>query len=340
MPLSVTSNVLETRRLKFYLNSVATILTPRPKVRVVAILATYNEERFIQGCIENLVGQGVDVYLIDNCSNDRTVEIAREYLGHGVIDIETFPRSEGVYRWREILKRKEELARTLDADWFMHVDADEIHLPPHSGQTLAQAFARVEATGYNAVDFQEFAFVPTREAPDHDHPGYQRTMRWYYPFTPSPGPRLIRAWKKQGEPVGISERGGHRPDFPGMKLYPVKFQMKHYLFLSAGHVLDKYGNREFEKAEVARGWHGWRMRLRRERILLPSQDELKTHTPGKKLDPSNPRKQHVTVNWALPRRPVDLYFSRGTGSLEPGQATRNSKLGQPPAPVARVGETG
>ncbi len=320
MPFNVALNVRKTaRKSRFLLNYMTTILKPPSEVRVVALLAAYNEERFVRDCIENLVGQGVEVYLIDNSSTDRTVEIARDYLGHGVIGIETFPRGEGVYRWRKILERKEELARTLNADWFMHVDADEIHLPPRPGQTIPEALARVQATGYSAVDFQEFAFVPTRENPDHDHPGYQRTMRWYYPFAPSPGPRLIRAWKKQREPVGISQRGGHRPDFPGMRVYPIKFQIKHYLFLSVQHVLDKYGNREFEKSEVDRGWHGWRMRLKSKRIVLPSQDELKTHDPGKRLDPSEPHVRHVTADWALPRRPMDLYFRPETRSTQTNQ---------------------
>ena len=340
MLFNVALNALKTRRLKPFLDSLTTILTPPPKVRVVAILAAYNEERFIRGCIENLVSQGVDVYLIDNSSIDRTVEIARDYLGYGLIGIETFPRGEGVYKWQQILKRKEELAATLDADWFMHVDADEIHLPPQAGQTLAEAFAKVDATGYNAVDFQEFAFVPTRETPDHDHPGYERTMCWYYPFTPSPGPRLIRAWKKQSEPVGISKRGGHRPDFPDMKLYPEKFQMKHYLFLSAQHILNKYGNREFEKTEVDRGWHGWRMRLKRERVLLPSEDELKTLVPGKRLDSSNPREQHVTTSWALPRRPLDLYFRRETRSIDPTETTPTGEPNDLPVTATPVEETG
>lgn len=267
-------------------------------MRVIALLATYNEERFIRSCLEHLLGQGVYVYLIDNCSTDRTLRIAREYLGRGLIGIETFPRSSGVYRWQAILKRKDELARTLEADWFMHVDADEIHLPPRADQTLAEAFAEVEEAGYNAVDFQEFVFVPTREYPDHDHPDYRRTMRWYYPFNPSSSPRLMRAWQRQKELVGLGKRGGHKLDFPGMRLYPLKFLMKHYLFLSTRHILHKYGNRNFEKAEIERGWHGWRARLKAERILLPSQDELKTDTPGEELDSSDPRKAHVAASWA------------------------------------------
>ncbi len=272
------------------------------RVRVVAILATYNEERFIRGCIEHLIGQGVCVYLIDNCSTDRTVEIAREYLGRGVVGIETFPRREGIYRWQAILERKEELASTLEADWFMHVDADEIRLPPRADQTLAEAFAEVEEAGYNAVDFQEFVFVPTRESPDHDHPDYQRTMRWYYPFSPSSSPHRVNAWRQQSGPVGLADSGGHKLSFPGMKLYPVKFPMKHYLFLSGEHLLQKYGNRSFEKAELDRGWHSWRARLNEENIVLPSQDELKTYTSDQELDPSNPRRRHMAEDWAFSGR--------------------------------------
>jgi glycosyltransferase involved in cell wall biosynthesis len=271
-------------------------------LRVIAIIAAYNEERFIAGCLEHLFAHGVEAYLIDNSSTDRTVEIARGYLGRGLLDIETFPRSEGVYRWREILERKEELARTLDADWFMHVDPDEMHLPPRADQTLAEAFAEVEEAGCNVVDFQEFVFVPTRQSPDHDHPNYQETMRWYYPFTPSPGPRRMSAWQQQSGPIGLGNHGGHKLNWPGMKLYPEKFPMKHYLFLNARHILHKYGNRKFEKAEIERGWHGWRMRLEEESIVLPSQDELKTYTSGEELDPSNPRKQHVAESWAVSNR--------------------------------------
>lgn len=105
----------------------------------MAILAAYNEERFIAGCLEQLIGQGVKVYQMDNCSTDRTVEIAQSYFGRGLVDIETLPRAEGVYNWRSILERKEQLATVLEADWLMHVDADEIRLPPCSDRTILRS---------------------------------------------------------------------------------------------------------------------------------------------------------------------------------------------------------
>jgi glycosyltransferase involved in cell wall biosynthesis len=66
--------------------------TPR-SIRVIALLASYNEERFIAGCLENLIGQGLQVYLIDNESTDNTVAIAERYAGRGLIGIETLPRA-------------------------------------------------------------------------------------------------------------------------------------------------------------------------------------------------------------------------------------------------------
>ncbi|WP_273888037.1 glycosyltransferase family A protein [Rubrobacter naiadicus] len=276
-------------------------IKPAPRSRAVALLATYNEERFIRSCIENLINQRVNVYLIDNCSTDRTVEIAREYSGRGLIGIEHFPREDGVYHWQAILRRKEELASTLDADWFIHVDADEIHLPPRPGQTLAAAFAAAEHQGYNAVDYDEFVFIPTREHPDHDHPNYMKTMRWYYPLASKSGPRLIRAWKRQKVPVRLSGTGGHRPDFPGMRLYPLKFRLKHYLFLSPEHLLEKYAGRTYDREELERGWHGWRAKIRKADIDLPSQNVLKPFITDGLLDPSNPRRRHIAARWTVKR---------------------------------------
>jgi glycosyltransferase involved in cell wall biosynthesis len=259
-------------------------------VRAVALLATYNEERFIAGCIEHLVGQGLQVYVIDNCSTDRTAEIAERYLNRGVIGIETFPRA-GLFVLRDLLRRKEELAAALDADWFMHADADEIRVSSCSARTLAQAFAQADDMGYNAVNFQEFTFIPTRESPDHDHPRFRETMRWYYPFLPA-FPHRLNAWKRQPEPVDLATDAGHRVIFPGRRMYPKSLVLRHYLFLSVEHAIRKYGQRRHDPVAVANGWHGWRERFTPEMIELPSQTELRTYVSDDLLDASEPRKRH------------------------------------------------
>lgn len=267
-------------------------------MRAVAIVATYNEERFIAGCLEHLFRQGVEVYLIDNSSSDRTLSIAERYLGRGLIGFETLPRA-GAFCLRQQLQRKEQLAATLEADWFMHVDADEIHLPPRSDRTLAQSFATVEAGGYNAVNFQEFTFIPTQEAPDHDHPEFQKSMRYYYPFLPF-SPHLVRAWKRQPEAVNLRASGGHQVQFSGLRLYPESFGMRHYPLLSVQHFAEKYAARRYDPAEAGSGWHSWRTSLRPGVIRLPSQSELRPYHSDDQLDPANPRTDHYLAEiWKL-----------------------------------------
>ena len=259
-------------------------------MRALAIIATFNEERFLAGCLEHLFAHGVEAYLCDNQSTDRTVAIAERYLGSGLRGIEQIPR-DGVYRWRRILQRKEQLAAELEADWFIHLDPDEVPLPPRSGQTLAEGLAEADAGGYTAVNFSELAFVPTRESPDHDHPDYRRTMRWYYPFAPAPLHRVI-AWKRQPNRVDLATSAGHLVRFPDRRICPVRFRLCHYIFLSPEHVVRKYVDKTYDADEVRDGWHGWRATLTPDSIRLPSQDELKTTDTDDDLDASSPRDTH------------------------------------------------
>jgi glycosyltransferase involved in cell wall biosynthesis len=263
--------------------------------RVVAIIAAYNEERFIGGCLEHLVANGVEAYLCDNESSDGTVDIARSYLGRGLIAIETLPR-DGTYRWRQILARKEQLAAELNADWFLRLDPDEIPQSRLPGQTLAEALAEADAAGYNAVEFDELAFVAVRESPDHDHPDFRRTMRWYYPFAPRPL-HLVTAWKRQPH-VDLVSTGGHQAGFRGRRIAPQRLVLRHYLALSHEHMLRKYVHKRYDAGEVGSGWHGWRARLTAGEIRLPSQAELRYTADDSDLDVSSPRRQHW-IEWPV-----------------------------------------
>ena len=259
-------------------------------MRVMALLATYNEERFVGACIENLIAQGCEVYIIDNESEDSTVSIVEEYLTQGVVGIETFKRND-MYSWRPLLERKEQLAGALEADWFLHVDADEIRLPPNSEKNLVEAFQSVENQGFNAVNFFEYTFVPVRESPNHDHPEFLETMEWYYPFHRG-GPTQLKAWKKQPCSIDLASRGGHQVDFPGLQIYPISFPMRHYLFLSVEHAIEKYVHRVFDPAELDKGWHKARARLLEENIQLLPASELRSYSSDSELDPTAPLTTH------------------------------------------------
>jgi glycosyltransferase involved in cell wall biosynthesis len=247
----------------------------------------YNERRFIASCIEHLNEQGVAVYVIDNESSDETLAIAERYLGRGVIGVETLPRDD-CFALRAQCERQEQLAQILDADWLIHHDADEIRVSPKRAQTLAAAIAELDEAGFNAADFVEFTFLPTRESPNHDHPNFQQTMRSYYPYSPF-APFRVNAWKRQDGPVDLVGKGGHQVHFPGLKISPQRLYMRHYLFLSVEHAMEKFVRRRYSPRELDMGWHGWRNSLAPEHFQLPSEAQLRRYEGDHLLDASKPR---------------------------------------------------
>jgi len=255
-------------------------------MRVVALIASYNERRFIEPCLRHLHEHGVESYLVDDGSTDDTVEIAERWLGRGLIDIEETARDEAhVFSLHAQLTRKEELARELRADWFMHLDPDEIRLPPAKGETLTQALEAIDLQGFSAVNFLEFTFLPSKEDPDHDHPDFQNTLRTYYPFAPKL-PHQLKAWKAS-DSIDLASSNGHEVRFPGLRMYPQSLPMKHYLFLSRQHAIEKYvlGRRGRKKG-------GWRSKLEASEVHLLSESELRVSQTDSELDPRDPRKHH------------------------------------------------
>ena len=86
--------------------------------------------------------------------------------------------------------------------------------------TLAEALAEADREGYNAVNFQEFTFVPTRESPDHDHPEFEETMRWYYPLLPR-AMTTAEGMETPAEPVDLAVTGRPPRRVPGQQMYPI-----------------------------------------------------------------------------------------------------------------------
>ena len=232
--------------------------------RVIAIVAVHNEGDVIRHSIGDLIRQGVEVYLIDNCSTDNTVEEASVWLDKGLIHIERFPDDAGYpkelrhqYAWKEILKRKEELAATLRADWFIHHDADEFRESPWPGLTLKEGIRVADSMGYNALQFAVFNFKPTDDSfpPGAD---VREHLKYYLPLPEHASHAQVKAWKNLGSRPAIAESGGHDIRFEGRRIFPTRFLLRHYPVRSQRHGVKKvFEDRKgrFSGTEREHGWH-------------------------------------------------------------------------------------
>ena len=229
---------------------------------IVAIIAAYNEADIIGQVVGDFVAQGVSVFLIDHASTDGTVDAVAPWRGRGLLGVERFPPDGGGppdrerYPWAEILRRKEALARELDAAWLIANDADEFRESPWTDLTLAEAIARVDRAGYNAIDSARFDFWPVD---DGCRPGDDVRERLRFWAEPPVHDRVqIRCWKKQPGPVDLVSSGGHEASFPGRNVFPLRFVLRHYPIRSQAHGERKvFGERRprFLPEERARGWH-------------------------------------------------------------------------------------
>jgi hypothetical protein len=234
------------------------LITP-PDFRVIALISTYNEEDIIAPVINHLINEGIEIYIIDNWSTDHTFEIAQSYFNNGVVGIERWPLSGPSmnFSWKELLRRKEELSLELDADWFIHHDADEIRESPWPGISLRDAIYRVDRDGYNAIDFTVLNFVPV----DNNYqPGTNLENNFkYFEFGTLPSYFVqLKGWKKNTFRVNIHESGGHSAEFSDRKVYPYKFLLRHYPIRSQFHGEKKiFEERKprYDPLLRAGGWH-------------------------------------------------------------------------------------
>jgi hypothetical protein len=192
------------------------------------------------------------------------VEIARPYLGNGLLAINKLPWL-GHFSLRQQLLMKKTIADKLSHDWILHVDADEWLCAPDATLTLSEGIMRAHQEGFTCINFEEMVFVPW---PGENFVGreYTREMTTYYFFKPSEV-RLMRAWRRDIDADNVSF-GGHRLVSNDLKIYPRNFINRHYIMLSQEHGRHKYASRRFDEAELAMGWHSNRISLDDGRLAL------------------------------------------------------------------------
>jgi len=207
-------------------------------MKIIGMLPVFNEEDIIQEVIEHLISQEIPLVVLDNGSTDQTYEICKKFVGKGILKLEQFKSQS--YKWDQILRILYDMAITLDPDWVIRSDSDELLESGIKNLTLKRAIEQVDTEGYNLIQFDGFEFFMTDDDKDSEK-SLRKKMRHYS----WQGDFFYRAWK-YSPGIRIGDKMGHLPIFPDglkYKISPQKMILRHYPFRNKKQAESKMKNR-------------------------------------------------------------------------------------------------
>ncbi len=177
-------------------------MTNDGKTKISAVVRTFNEESNLRECLESLTWAD-EIIVVDSCSTDGTVAIAREFTDRVIIR-----------PWAGHIAQSQFATDQAANLWVLHVDADERVTPELRDEILALA---LENTQYDAFDMPRRHWFMRRWI---DHSGWypDRNIRLY---------RKDRCWW-----------GGYAPhdkiQVPG-RLASLKGDLLHFIYRDMAH---------------------------------------------------------------------------------------------------------
>jgi hypothetical protein len=233
---------------------------PPDHFRPLSLVTTYNDRDIAEEIIGKFLDDGMDVVVQDNWSSDGTYErLAALAAGRDDLRVERFPER-GPSRYfdlRVICRMKEEVAAKHPGRWIIHHDSDEIRCSPWAGISFRGGLYIAERMGYTAVDFTVCEFRPVDDGLSAAA-GLERHIR-HFGYSRLPAHfEQTKAWRQGFARVDLASSGGHQAEFPGRKIFPYKFLLKHYPLRSPEQARRKiFGERRSRYApeERAIGWH-------------------------------------------------------------------------------------
>ena len=225
--------------------------------KVCAIICVFNEIDVIRECVEKLIVNEVDVYVLDNGSTDGSMSAIEDLLGHGLIAItpvEFLEDGQTVFNLSYLMRCKEQIAKSLNYDWYINVDSDEIRYSPWHDINLRAALEKVDQLGYTLVNFKLFNF---RMIQDTTRTTSIEDELKFYSLPGFHDINQVRAWKSHPA-IELASTGGHITSRPDSRVFPIRFILKHYPIRSIAHGIRKLTTERkarFSPTERRKGWH-------------------------------------------------------------------------------------
>ncbi|MCX7879300.1 MAG: glycosyltransferase [Ignavibacteria bacterium] len=192
--------------------------------RVLALISTSDLENFSEYSITNLIEQGIDTYLLYSKYDEVKIQNISKFLNKGLVQIEQFDEqiknsTTTKNQLELILKKKIDLARELDYDWFISLDLNEFLESPFSWVSLKESIFLVDSLGYNTI---------FSELPDYD---LSKEYAYYLDNKTDSNQifnfLLLKGWKKSLN-FDFNYSTNPQAGFPDQRLFPIPFVLYHF----------------------------------------------------------------------------------------------------------------
>ncbi len=219
--------------------------------RILALVATFNDADIIESVLKDLISNGIDVFIIDNDSNDDTLKILSNYLNKGLVGVESIKFSKETtektdYNPELILSKVKKITREFDYDWFIYVDADEFLESPWIEFPLKESIFLVDSFNFNAINFKIYNFLPYTEEIELEN-NNREIQNYYYPEAKNSDLLQIKAWKNNKVEVNFHFDDRFEVLFEGRKTFPIPFIIRHYPFWFQIHTKKKISQDQSSK---------------------------------------------------------------------------------------------
>lgn len=243
--------------------------------RALAIVHFYNEQDVLYQTVQYILNQKIDVYLIDNWSDDKSYEIAREIQREYPerVYLERFPETGKTkyYEWYQQLQRTEKIQTNMNYNWYIHYDADEIRECPWREINLLQFLYHVDQLGYNLV---ENTVIEYKLVDLYDDIFMENA---YFDFGHKETHfQQIKTWK-HADSIDLKSSGGHIASIEYPRIFPLKILNRHYPFRNIEQAKKKvFTDRKlrFMKEKKERGWHGHYDTIKSHKDLISDKSML------------------------------------------------------------------
>jgi 2-polyprenyl-3-methyl-5-hydroxy-6-metoxy-1,4-benzoquinol methylase len=229
-------------------------------LKILAIIHTYNVEDIISYVIDHLLHNGIHIHIIDNWSEDNTLEIIKKKSINGNLTYEVFPEiNYNKYEWEKQLKKTIDICNNSEYDWCIHYDADELIYSPFPELTLAEAISFIDSLGYNCISKNILDFRFLNEQNNNNNTPNDLNYFEYGKRQGHEPNNQIKIFKNLSKNISLYESGGHSINFSDCNkiMYPILFMTKHYQYRNSKQMEKKINDiQNRAKDEIAnKGWH-------------------------------------------------------------------------------------